>query len=246
MSSTFKVGDHLVPFRQTQETLKVFASILALIPQLPLYSDLGLNLVSKPRLIGLTVFLLGMSKLGNLMFSFSLFGGFQFASGNDWSLAFYALFILLPLGLWQNRERLMEEKRGDKPVNSWWPGVPRLSFLPLPEYVIRMGVNPGACFIAGAFLHYEVGAGLLGLWLMLSALALFIVEWTVRRQTVQHGRDLRDRMDEGERDAAMMRPSPREEKAGGIATSSDAGLAAEIEKRRNQQSNDSHQGGFIQ
>ena len=169
-------------------------------------------------------------------------------SGNDDSLSLFALLVLLPLGLWQNRQRLLEERHGAKHVHTWWPGDPRLSFLPVSEKLIRLGVNPSACFIGGAFLRYELGAGLLGLWLMLSAFALLIVEWTVWRQSLEHGREVLDRMEEAALDAEMVAPPSRRPETtptGGIATGSDAGLEAEIERRRRQMMNDS-QGGIIQ
>jgi hypothetical protein len=244
--SAFKVGEHPVPFRQTQETVKGLASLIALMPQMLLYDRLGLNLVSKARIIGLVVFLLGASWFGNLMFAFSLFGGLRFASANDNSLRTFAFFVMLPLGLWQNRQRLREEKRGDAHINTWWPGDCRLAFLPISEKLLRLCVNPLTPFITGAFLRYRLGAGILGLWLMISALALFIVEWSVWRQSLEHGRDVLDRMDEAARDAEMLRPAKRQEtNQNGIGTGSDADLAAEIERRRKQATNDT-QGGLTQ
>lgn len=234
MSSTsaYKVGEHPAPFQGTREAVKGIASVLALMPQLLLYRGQGLNIVSKPRIIGLTLFLLGASWLGNLMFSFSLFGGFRFGEGNDVSLLLFALFVLLPLGLWENSKRLREERRGAKHIHTWWPGDPRLDFLPVSENLLRMAVNPAVCFIGGAFLRYELGARLLGFWLMVSGFALLLVEWTIWRQSLEHGREVLDRTEEAGWEAQILRPRTEGTAAEGIATASDAGLEAEIERRR--------------
>jgi hypothetical protein len=239
MASTYKVGENPLPFRQSIETAKGIASLAALPSQLMVCDRLGLNIVSRPRIIGLTLFMLGASWLGNLMFAFSLFGGLQFGHGHDESLWLFALLVFAPLALRQNLLRLREEKTGAEHVHTWSPGIPRLDYLPLSDLMIRLGVNPAVVLLTGAFLRYEVGAGLLGLFLMFSALSLFVVEYSIRRQDIEHRRDLKDRLDEGEYDAQLLRPSsPRGSNASDAAlptgATNDVSLLAEIERRRKQ------------
>jgi hypothetical protein len=249
MSSTYKVGENPIPFRQSIETAKGMAALAALPSQVMVCDTLGLNTVSKPRIIGLTLFLLGANWLGNLMFSFSLFGGLQFGHGHDESLSLFALFLFAPLALRQNLLRLHEEKTDAAHIHTWSPGLPRLSYLPLSDLVIRLGVNPAIVLLTGAFLRCEVGTGLLGLFLMFSALSLFVVEYSIWRQDIGHKRDLKDRLDEGEYDAQLLRPSSPRGRDGGDAaiqtgTANDASLLTEIERRR-KQTNSSTKGNAL-
>ena len=239
MASTYKVGQSPIPFSQSIETAKGIASLVALPSQVMVCADQGLNTVSKPRIIGLALFLLGANWFGNLMFSFSIFAGLQFGHGHDESLSLFALFIFAPLAFRQNLLRLHEEKTGADHIHTWSPGVSRLSYLPLSDLIIRMGVGPAIVLLTGAFLRYEVGAGLLGLFLMFSAVCLFVVEYSIRQQDIEHQRDIKDRLNEGEYDAELLRPSSSRgsnasDAAISTGTGNDSGLLAEIERRRKQ------------
>ena len=194
------------------------------------------------------MFLLGANWFGNLSLSLSIFR-LRHAHGSDNTLTLFVLFVLLPLGLWQNYLRCREEKLGLKHVHTWWPGNPRLAFLPLSDRLLRLALNPSLCLIAGAFLRYEAGARLLGLSLLFSAFTLLFVEWTIWGQSIEHGRDLLDSLDQAERDALMLQPrfTQEESMSAAISTGSDAGLSAQIQRRRQEVRNIAEkQGGITQ
>jgi hypothetical protein len=247
--SALRVGEHPAPFRNSTETAKGLAVILAMVVRLLLRRNIGFALLKKTYLAGLVVFFIGANWLGNLHFSLlSLFGGGVRSEG-DGSLRLYALFVLIPLWGWQYYLRLREEKQGQEPHN-FWPGDSWFSFLPLPQQYIHTGVDTLVALIAGALLRYRLNCPLLGLWMMFSAVAFFIVERTVYRQAIEQRRTKRDLMKEAAWDAETMeepRPAASSARAtDGLATGSDDELEAQIERRRRVMENAASEGGMLQ
>lgn len=248
--SAFKVGDFPTPFAKTGQTVKSLSVPLSLPSQLPLRRNIGLGLLSKTNLFLVFVGQLAVSWFCNVHFSFSLFSGASMANSGDYSLVYYAVFVFLPLGAYQHMQWLAKEKCGEE-SHFYWKGDSWLTFLPLPPKYLDL-CDPALAILTGLVLRYRLGcATTLGLWLMISGLAFFIVERSVYRQALDDYRRKRGQVQESEWAAHMIRPSrkqPEQRSSGngdGIATGSDASLEAQIESRRKKVS-DTETGGMNQ
>jgi hypothetical protein len=237
--SAYAVGAPPAIFAQSKQTALGLINQLALIDRVPLRLRIGLNLLRKSYLIGMTLFMLLVSWIGNLHVSLSMFGGIGVRSDDDTSLRNYALFVFLPLGIWQHVQRLREEKRGTEPHTYWGGDGWWYSFMPLPDKYVDMLVDPLVGFIVGGLMRYRLGCGLLGLWVMVSAVCLFLVEKIRYTQALEHRRDRNDITMEAEWDAGFLRNRPNGgsgRNSGGTAasipTGNDEGLLAQIEKRK--------------
>jgi hypothetical protein len=177
----FPVPESPMPLKGTMDNILGIAQLAALSVRLPLRKNIGLDMLKKMHLAGVVVLMLVTSWVGNVHVNFSMFGGFSVQSDNDSSLFYYALLVL-SLGIWQRVQRLREEKQGTEP-HTYWPGDGWFyGFIPLDRKIIDAFVDPAVALIVGALLRYELGCGLLGLWLMGSGIALCVMEklWQVR------------------------------------------------------------------
>lgn len=171
----FGMPENPMPFKNTTENARGIMQLMSLSVRVPLRRNIGLDMLKKSQLACSAGLMLAASAFGNIHFGFSLFGGVQVAHGSDNSLLFYA-FLVLGLGFWQRYKRLQEEKAGTEP-HTFWPGDGWLyDVLPLERKYIDMAVEPALVFLTGALLRYRLDCGLLGLWLMASALAYFATE----------------------------------------------------------------------
>jgi hypothetical protein len=226
-----------VPFQGAGDTALGIAMLLSLPVRVMLRRHIGLHLLKKRYLAGMTALLLLASWMGNLSLSFSLFGGLRAQSADDLSLWYFTLFVFLPLGIWQLVQRMSEEKRGVEPHTYWAGDGWWYSFVPLPDKYVDMLIDPLVAFIAGALLRYRLGCGLLGLWVMIGAFCLLLVEKTRYAQALEHRRDRRNLIKEAGWDAGFLRGGGAGQgeatpNGASIPTGNDAGLQAQIEKRR--------------
>lgn len=235
----FSMPESPMPFKSTADKALGITRLLALSVFIIMRVNIGLDRLSYSQLAAVTALMLVASGFGNIHFGFSLFSGLQVLHGSDNSLFYYA-FLVLWLGIWQRRKRLQEEKRGTEP-HTYWPGDGRLyGFIPLERKYIDMLVEPALVFLAGAVLRYRLGCGLLGLWLMASAVALCITEkmWQGEENKFIRTRNNLRKEAEWEAKHERMRPKGTAVKNDGaqssvtIPTGNDDALAALIKKNK--------------
>jgi hypothetical protein len=161
---------------------------------------------------------------------------------DDVSLKYFA-YVVLALGAYQYIRRKIEEREGHPPggePHTCDPGVSRLrSFVPLEANVINCVVEPAFGFLTGALLFYRLDVGPLGLWLMLSAVALCIVEvdfvMQVRRYDMAMGNIRKQNEGQAEREQARKASGIKKNGSGAdvvLPVDSDGLLAARIAENR--------------
>jgi hypothetical protein len=226
-----------IPFAGRGKAIEGAAAFLALQTQPLLRRKIGKRLLTIPRIAGMTAFQLLVSWWGNVHFSFSLFGGVGVRSSHDPSQEIYALFVWLPLAVYQRVQRWREEKRGAEPHTFWAGDGHWYSFIPLPDKYVDMLVDPLVAFLAGLVVA-RLGFGILGFWTCVSACSLFVVEKIRYADARNKKDDLGDMDKEARWNANYMRNKPKggqsEALAGGavIPTGNDAEIEAQIERRR--------------
>lgn len=214
--------------------------LISLLDLVPLRTDIGLGLLKITYLAGIVVLSFVFTWLGNLHLSLSLFGGLGVRTDDDMSLLIYIFFVFVPRFIWQRVQRLREEKYGVEPHNYSFGNGRWYGFIPLPDKYLDMVVDPLVSFIVGGLLRYRLGCGLLGLAVMVSAVALAAVEKMRYARALQHKRDRRDIEKEAANDADEMQNRPRGRQsavtAATIPTGNDDELRAVIEKRKSENS----------
>ena len=227
--SQFSMPEPPLPFKSTADKLLGLAQLAALSVWLPLRKNIGLKILRIPILAGMVFLMLAFSWVGNVHIGLSMFTGIGIQYDDDSSLFYYALLVL-GLGIWQHWKRLQERKLGIQPHrysvgDGWFYG-----FVPLPRKHIDMFVDPAVAFVVGGLLRYELGFGLLGLWLMWSAVATCGME--VYRHRLE--RELIDQHDDLEMEARAIAEIKRQRsgKAAVNETGTDDGLQALIDKNK--------------
>jgi hypothetical protein len=196
---------------------------------------LGLDKVSWGALLLVTGFFAALQFWQNLHFGWSLFSGPQ-VRYDHFSAIRNAGLVVLGVGFLHRRVWFAKERRGtaevpDAPGESWF------SFLPLPDFILDVVVDPLVCCLAGLLLQ-RFGFFLLGLLLIVSACALCLSEAGLYAQLIRYIRVMRGYQTMGLWQAAMLaqgasRVTDITRKTGGAAaTGADAVTALEIEKRR--------------
>lgn len=172
----FSIPETPMPFKGATENAIGIIGLLADTVRMPLHVNIGIDRLTKTRLAVSTGAMMLVSAVGNLHVGLSLFNGVNVHFDKDTSLRNYTLVVYLGGGVWQRMKRLREEKLGTEP-HTYWPGDGRFyNFIPLKRQYIDLLIEPMVTFIAGAVCRYELGWGLLGLWLMAGAVALCITE----------------------------------------------------------------------
>jgi hypothetical protein len=98
------------------------------------------------------------------------------------------------LAAWHFNAHFGRRKRGESFAHGFHSGDPLLAFLPLPRFVLVILIEPLLAFYAGWSLnHYRpVFYGGLGLWLMVSAVALALFGLQEGRYNFRRGADMDD------------------------------------------------------
>ncbi len=217
-------------FGSTGDRLWKLLCLGSLPSRLLLRTKTGLEVIHPLSVCSVTALLLLISWVANLrLLSFLGLG-----NGVPDSSLFYFAWALSIAGLLQFFRRWREEKRGVK-MHTLDPGTGYFHFLPLPRWVLDCAVDPALAFVLSMFCRNVLGWELMGLTLMLSSVAFFIVECHVHREFKQRGRKLRNAGIEGEAAAGQMRvkESPKNPDAGGIiAPLPDDDLEAQIERNK--------------
>ena len=233
--SGYKIGGDIGNVGQLRDRATGFAMLLALSVMVFMRRKVGLRKLGKGVLVAMTALMLIVSWFNNL--HFSLLGGFS--SGDDESLAYFAIAALC-VGLWQRRKRKQEIKCGEA-EHTFSHGDTWFNFLPIREDFILRFVDPAVTFIVGGLLHYRLGLGVLGLWVMAAAVAFAIVEQAVHsKREDQFLNDLDTHYEAKMRARVMTHLIGRDEMpmrnadetGASISTGADAQLAAQIAKRR--------------
>jgi hypothetical protein len=167
----FSMPDGPVFFQGAMNNGLGVAQLLALSVWLPLRKFIGRKIVSIPNLAGMFLLMNAVSWIGNVHIGLSIFSGIGVQYDNDSSLSYYS-WVVLALGIWQHWQRLQERKLGLQP-HRYSVGEGRFyGYVPMLERQwVDMLVDPAVAFVSGGLIRYELGFGLLGLWLMWSAVA---------------------------------------------------------------------------
>lgn len=231
--SAFDIGATPGNFKGWQDMALGICMLVALTVMVFMRRRIGLRKLRKDYLFGTALVMVAVNWTGNLRFS--LFGGMQ--SDGDTALRNYAFFFLA-VGLWARYQRWQELRRGELTDSTRSHGVTWFDFLPLREDRIYLIVDPLVALLAGLLLRYRLGFGLLGLWVMLAAVAFRIVEKAVHERSIDRDLDILDGFLEARGGAAIMqhfqqaKPPLATGEATGLATGADAHLAALIAKRK--------------
>jgi hypothetical protein len=148
-------------------------------------------------------------------------------------------FAMLGLGMFQRWKRWHELCHGDH-WHTYSAGISYLEYLPLPAYFrahyrINRFLDPVTVLIAGLLIALFLSHGL-GLWIMFSALSLFVFEQDVYEMSLNHDLDILDGMSVSKAQAALVKffegqgPQDRQltvEDTAGVPT----GLAPDIHRR---------------
>ena len=196
----------------------------------------GYRWLAPGRIFGVAFFLFAWNALANFHLALPFIGNIG-ATHETRSLGYIAWAFLI-YGLWQRRQRLIELRRGGR-WHTFSPGISHLEFLGLRPDLIYRFVDPGVAFLAGLVLH-KLGFGALGLWLCFSAACLFAVGSHLYEKQLNHDLNSLDTSLEAELQAKVMEhfegggeTTPHSLKeTGGIPTGADAGIEAEIAKRK--------------
>jgi hypothetical protein len=194
--------------------------------------EVGFRILGLPSIFGAAAAMFGIQFLANLLSS--LAHG-RSASGSDVSLYCYALgFVCLAMMERVKQKRELARGGGE---HTRLHGYSRFEeFMPLPAKYVRCAIDPFVALLAGALLYHRLGLGLLGAFVMISAVAFCAVECTTEKAAATHRLDLHDSIREAEVDAGTMagrREEPAERSAAeSVATGMDEDLAREIAKRK--------------
>jgi len=234
--SAFDIGATPGNFKGWQDMALGICMLVALTVMVFMRRRIGLRKLRKGYLFGMAFVMVTFNWIGNL--HFSLFGGMQ-SEGNT-ALRNYA-FLFLAVGLWARYQRWQELRRGELAESTRSHGVTWFDFLPLREDRIYLIVDPLVAFLAGLLLRYRLGLGLLGLWVILAAIAFRIVEKAVHERSIDRDLDILDGFIEARGGAAIMQHFQKQEvplatgEASSVYTGADIHLAALIAKRKGQE-----------
>jgi amino acid transporter len=230
--SPFSIGG--APLKRHLEKTKGVALAIALAALVIMRTDVGYLNLTYGTLAATTFGMVIFTNLANFPLVTWLIGN-SIAQG-DTSLILFA-FVFLMLGLYQRHKRKQEKWDADRP-HAHSLGITRFGFLPLREDYIYRFVDPSVVFLLGALLRYKIGFALLGLYWMIAALAIFLVEFSLHQQTELHDWGQGDQKKEAERNGEVLKhmSGQGEAKRGsrathGIPTGCDE-LAEEIYKRK--------------
>jgi hypothetical protein len=117
-------------------------------------------------------------------------------------------FAMLGLGMFQRWKRWHELCHGDH-WHTYSPGISYLEYLPLPVYFrshyrINRFLDPVTVLIAGLLIALFLSHGL-GLWIMFSALSLFVFEQDLYEMALNHDLDLLDGMSVSKAQGALLK-----------------------------------------
>lgn len=241
----FTTHEKGLPFAASISKVMSVLGLMALSHRLPLRTKIGFDRVKLSQLAGVGLLMLGGSWFLNWSVWSWIFGAtvddVNLSGSDDASLKYYA-FVVLALGLWQYVQRKNEERAGHPPggePHTCDPGVSRLrSFVPLEPNYINCAVEPVLGFLVGALLYYRLDVGLLGMWLMLSAIALCIVEVDFVMQVLRYDMAMGNirKQNEGQAEREQARKASGVMKHGGadvvLPVDSDAALDARIAENR--------------
>jgi hypothetical protein len=225
-------------FRQWRDTFTglAFFPALTLLPFVR--SKVGFNLFQLGGVFTMTVLLLIFNSIGNFHVALPLVGGFGAREQSD-ALKYFA-FVFLGVSLWERHKRWKGLLRGDR-WHNYSHGVSWLEFLPLRQDLIYRIADPAAAWLCGACLR-KLGINGLGLWIEFAAGCLYLVENYAHEKALERDLSMLDSLlesditsatvshFEGQGEGQAKARSLRE--TGGIATGADAGLEAQIAKRR--------------
>jgi hypothetical protein len=194
---------------------------------------IGFEMLAVGALLKTAFCLLASSSIVNFPLVTWIIGN-QIARGDDWSLRLFALgFLAAGFILRQHRK---SEKWDPERPHRLDCGISWFTFLPIRQDYVYRFVDPGVAFLAGALLRARLGCPLLGLWCMLAALSLAVVEWGLHQQTEQHDWQLGDGPREAARDAEAMKAMTGRDagisQQAAIPTGMDESLAADIARRQ--------------
>ncbi len=234
--SAFDIGATPGNFKGWQDMALGICMLVALTVMVFMRRRIGLRKLRKGYLFGMAFAMVAVNWIGNLRFS--LFGGI--GSNGNVALRNYA-FLFLAVGLWEHYERWQELRRGELAESTRSHGVTWFDFLPMREDRLYLIVDPLVTFLAGALLRYRLGFGLLGLWIMLAAIAFRFVEKAVHERSIDRDLDILDGFIEARGGAAIMQHFQQAKapvatgETTGLDTGADAHLTALIAKRKEQE-----------
>jgi hypothetical protein len=196
----------------------------------------GYRWLAPGRIIGISFFLFMINAIANFHLALPFIG--MIGATHETRSLGYVAWVFPAYALWQRRQRLSDLRKGVR-WHSFSPGVSYFEFLPLRTDLVYRFVDPGAALLFGLVLH-KLGFTVLGLWICFSAGCLFIVGNHLYEKQLNRDLDTLDTGLEAEMQAAVVehfegegQGTPRSLKeTGGIPTGADAGIEAEIAKRK--------------
>jgi hypothetical protein len=223
-------------YRQWRDGITGLATLPARTVMLPLRKEMGYRQLTLGALVGTTCVLCGLNAIGNWHVSVPLLGNIGAAHQSE-SLRNYGL-AFLGYGLWQRHRRWRDLLAG-KLWHTRSRGVSYFEFLPIRQDLIYRNIDPAVSFLAGCVLR-KVGFSRLGLWVIFSSVCWRLVEERVHEISLDRDLDVVDSLAESkvQAEAVAHFEGQGEVKArsladtGGIPTGADAGLEAQIAKRR--------------
>lgn len=196
----------------------------------------GFRQLKPGRLVVMWFLLLMLATFGG-MDSFSSLASFD-GSNTSKALALFAWAMLI-FGVVQRRMRWNDLKSGVR-LHTYARGVPWLAkFVPLSENIVQRFIDPAVCFLFG--LVVLLLSRPLGMWLIFSGLALYMVEqYVYEKQLEQHLDTLDGLVDsevQGENVQHFEGAQPEQkqrslEETAGIPTGIAPELEVQIQKRR--------------
>jgi hypothetical protein len=238
--SQFETGSLPAKVKEWHDTGLALAMLMALPLIVIMRKKPGFRRLSLGALFSVFAGLLTLNAIGNFHFALPFIGNIGATSQSE-SLKYFG-FAILGLGLFKRHQMWKATLQGER-WHTYSSGISFFEWLGLRMDLIYRFVDPAVALIAGLVLR-KLGFSGLGLFVVISALCLCMVEENARKKQLEIDLDTVDSLLDAEMQARTVahfdeqhteEVKPRSlRETGGIPTAADAGLEAEIARRKKQ------------